>query len=547
MDAKPRELYLLFRNFKGYENSLLKVTNKLGKNLSPVGFITFKTRIDAENAKMQLQGIKFDPESCQTLRLEFAKTNTKVAKPKSNNNIINMNNGISNLINGNYNNLHIDNTLSKLPNNIVQTNNAYPKIYLNPNTNSLLRQLNNDININNIHQIKPSNLQLNMPQVLNCQPGYLRSINSNELSSTLVATPNEGLIHHFYADFGSNNASPQCSMQHSPSLPTYIPLISGDYLLTHPKSIIQVPLGSSMMDYKNQTYFASINGMENNTIHYLNGDDNVSNNNHECNNINSNLYYDIVNNNQLSLFKNRAYSQEESDSINETDQTNDCDLPQNMRITDVLDVDQKENLNPQYKSIKHVMTTNSTNNQNESMSKTESENATSQPNIIGTNTTNVLNKNDNSDLILENVNNNNLPNNEIIVTDISKDKTKQELEKYFEIFPGFATLNFKAERNETQTAFINFEDYDKATQALNYLNNFNEEKSNNNINLLIGNKISFNVIKKDLFNEIPNYTINNKIGKVMYFTFDYTCYLSIIFFDNLVWAVSYTTLSFHHK
>jgi len=31
MDAKPRELYLLFRAYKGFEGSLLKVTNKNGK------------------------------------------------------------------------------------------------------------------------------------------------------------------------------------------------------------------------------------------------------------------------------------------------------------------------------------------------------------------------------------------------------------------------------------------------------------------------------------------------------------------------------------
>jgi len=36
MDAKPRELYLLFRAYKGFEGSLLKVTNKNGKNLSVI-------------------------------------------------------------------------------------------------------------------------------------------------------------------------------------------------------------------------------------------------------------------------------------------------------------------------------------------------------------------------------------------------------------------------------------------------------------------------------------------------------------------------------
>ncbi|XP_077775031.1 RNA-binding protein with multiple splicing 2 isoform X2 [Podarcis muralis] len=56
VDIKPRELYLLFRPFKGYEGSLIKLTSK--------------------------QGIRFDPENPQTLRLEFAKANTKMAKSK---------------------------------------------------------------------------------------------------------------------------------------------------------------------------------------------------------------------------------------------------------------------------------------------------------------------------------------------------------------------------------------------------------------------------------------------------------------------------------
>ncbi|XP_013420785.1 uncharacterized protein LOC106181061 isoform X2 [Lingula anatina] len=83
MDAKPRELYLLFRAYKGYEGSLLKVTNKNGKTTSPVGFVTFTSRVAAETAKQDLQqGVRFDPDLPQTLRLEFAKSNTKVTKPK---------------------------------------------------------------------------------------------------------------------------------------------------------------------------------------------------------------------------------------------------------------------------------------------------------------------------------------------------------------------------------------------------------------------------------------------------------------------------------
>ncbi|EEC16130.1 hypothetical protein IscW_ISCW022577 [Ixodes scapularis] len=55
MDAKPRELYLLFRAYKGYEGSLLKVTQKNGKTSSPVGFVTFSSRAGAEAAKQELQ------------------------------------------------------------------------------------------------------------------------------------------------------------------------------------------------------------------------------------------------------------------------------------------------------------------------------------------------------------------------------------------------------------------------------------------------------------------------------------------------------------
>lgn len=54
IDVKPREVYLLFRSFKGYEGSLLKLTDKQGKP-SPVAFVTFEGRSDAEDAKAALQ------------------------------------------------------------------------------------------------------------------------------------------------------------------------------------------------------------------------------------------------------------------------------------------------------------------------------------------------------------------------------------------------------------------------------------------------------------------------------------------------------------
>ncbi|KAK7912963.1 hypothetical protein WMY93_013174 [Mugilogobius chulae] len=57
VDIKPRELYLLFRPFKGYEGSLIKLTSK-----QPVGFVTFDCRSGAEAAKNALNGIRFDPK-----------------------------------------------------------------------------------------------------------------------------------------------------------------------------------------------------------------------------------------------------------------------------------------------------------------------------------------------------------------------------------------------------------------------------------------------------------------------------------------------------
>ncbi|XP_054842577.1 RNA-binding protein with multiple splicing 2-like [Eublepharis macularius] len=77
VDIKPRELYLLFRPFTGYEGSLIKLTSK-----QPVGFVTFDSQAGAEGAKNALNGICFDQENLQTLRLEFAKANTKMAKSK---------------------------------------------------------------------------------------------------------------------------------------------------------------------------------------------------------------------------------------------------------------------------------------------------------------------------------------------------------------------------------------------------------------------------------------------------------------------------------
>ncbi|XP_055984030.1 RNA-binding protein with multiple splicing 2 [Sorex fumeus] len=76
-DVRPRELYLLFRPFQGYEGFLIRFISR-----QPIGFVVFDSRVRAEVAKNALNGICFDPENPQTLKLEFAKANTKMAKSK---------------------------------------------------------------------------------------------------------------------------------------------------------------------------------------------------------------------------------------------------------------------------------------------------------------------------------------------------------------------------------------------------------------------------------------------------------------------------------
>jgi RNA recognition motif-containing protein len=80
MDVRLRELYLLFRGYEGYEGSFLKlISSKPGKPPQPIAFVSFKTRSQAERALEDLQGVRFDPASSQTLRLEFARTNSRVS------------------------------------------------------------------------------------------------------------------------------------------------------------------------------------------------------------------------------------------------------------------------------------------------------------------------------------------------------------------------------------------------------------------------------------------------------------------------------------
>ena len=77
MDVKQRELYLLFRTFEGYQGNIIRMTSKAGKPPAPVGFVTFGSRKEADQARIKLQGVKFDPFDQMPLRLEFARSNTK--------------------------------------------------------------------------------------------------------------------------------------------------------------------------------------------------------------------------------------------------------------------------------------------------------------------------------------------------------------------------------------------------------------------------------------------------------------------------------------
>eukprot|EP00127_Corallochytrium_limacisporum_P004933 Clim_evm7s195 gene=Clim_evmTU7s195 len=75
INVRERELYLLFRTFHGFEGATLRTTNK-----TPVAFAAFSSRNKAEYAMKSLQGVRFDPELHQTLRLDFAKSNTKTRR-----------------------------------------------------------------------------------------------------------------------------------------------------------------------------------------------------------------------------------------------------------------------------------------------------------------------------------------------------------------------------------------------------------------------------------------------------------------------------------
>jgi len=74
-DVKEREIHNLFRLVPGYEGCKMAMMNQ-----RHISFVSFLTRDAAANAIQQLNGIKFDPDLDFTLRLEFARANSKVKR-----------------------------------------------------------------------------------------------------------------------------------------------------------------------------------------------------------------------------------------------------------------------------------------------------------------------------------------------------------------------------------------------------------------------------------------------------------------------------------
>ncbi|THD28793.1 hypothetical protein D915_000356 [Fasciola hepatica] len=69
---------------QGFVAATLKSYGKNGKSAAPVGFVSFQTREQAEQALHQLKGLRMDPSNSLQLRVEFAHTNTRLTQDLSN-------------------------------------------------------------------------------------------------------------------------------------------------------------------------------------------------------------------------------------------------------------------------------------------------------------------------------------------------------------------------------------------------------------------------------------------------------------------------------
>ena len=84
MDATAREIYLLFVRFKGFQGSILRKSPATkvegGGSESPVAFAMFRKRDQAEAARLEINGLRYDPGSEKTIRADYARANNNSAK-----------------------------------------------------------------------------------------------------------------------------------------------------------------------------------------------------------------------------------------------------------------------------------------------------------------------------------------------------------------------------------------------------------------------------------------------------------------------------------
>ncbi|XVE87083.1 hypothetical protein DITRI_Ditri18aG0087900 [Diplodiscus trichospermus] len=81
-DIKPREIYNLFREFPGYESSHLRNPNT-SQNSQPFAFAVFSDQQSAYAAMQALNGMVFDLEKESTLFIDFAKSNSRSKRPRT--------------------------------------------------------------------------------------------------------------------------------------------------------------------------------------------------------------------------------------------------------------------------------------------------------------------------------------------------------------------------------------------------------------------------------------------------------------------------------
>ncbi|XWS41872.1 hypothetical protein CRYUN_Cryun17cG0120000 [Craigia yunnanensis] len=81
-DIKPREIYNLFREFPGYESSHLRNPNT-SQNSQPFAFAVFFDQQSAIAAMQALNGMVFDLEKGSTLFIDFAKSNSRSKRPRT--------------------------------------------------------------------------------------------------------------------------------------------------------------------------------------------------------------------------------------------------------------------------------------------------------------------------------------------------------------------------------------------------------------------------------------------------------------------------------